>query len=163
MTAKTRIAIGLGTNLGNRQENLKTALERLQQDVLENAETSSIYETEPWGVKDQPKFLNAVVVGDTQWEPPAIVNFLKSLEREMGRTENIKNGPRMVDLDLLIFGNRIYSCDGIEVPHPGLSSRDFVLIPLSEVWNDWIHPVLNQSVSEMLAALPHSDRTSPTK
>lgn len=150
----TRIAIGLGTNLGDRLKNLQAAVERICQDVLVEPQASPVYETEPWGITDQPHFLNAVLVGETEWQPAAILNYLKITERELGRTDTVKNGPRVIDLDLLVYGAETFSGEGVEVPHPGMPTRDFVLVPLVQVWPAWVHPRLKLTAEKLLAALP---------
>lgn len=153
MMGKKNIAIALGSNLGDRLGIIQEAVSILKTDFLENAELSSILETPPWGIEDQPPFLNAVLVGDSEWKPAAIVNFLKNLERDLGRKSREKNGPREIDLDLLAVEDEIYSGEGVEVPHPGIASRDFVLSPLAEVWPQWVHPVLKKTTLEMKAEL----------
>ncbi|MGE3759366.1 MAG: 2-amino-4-hydroxy-6-hydroxymethyldihydropteridine diphosphokinase, partial [Pseudobdellovibrionaceae bacterium] len=108
MIPHTRIAIALGSNLGDRKTAILKAVEIMADDFLKKHELSAIYATEPWGITDQPRFLNAVVVGETDWKPPANLNYLKDLERKLGRTETIKNGPRVIDLDLIVFGNETW-------------------------------------------------------
>lgn len=148
---KVKIAIALGSNLGDRTKNLNSAVERLSDEFLEDVKVSSFIETEPWGITDQPKFLNGVIVGLSEWKPPAILNYLKNLERELGRTQTVMNGPRVIDLDLICYGDKIWESEGVKVPHPRMATRDFVLRPLQEVWPDWIHPELHQTVSELLS------------
>jgi 2-amino-4-hydroxy-6-hydroxymethyldihydropteridine diphosphokinase len=146
---KKKIAVGLGTNLGKCKENIEKAFERLSTEFLEEAHLSTLHETKPWGVLDQPDFLNAVAVGYSEWKPPAIVNYLKNLERELGRTATVKYGPRQIDLDLLIWGDEVWDSEGVTVPHPGLPDRSFVLLPLEELWPEWKHPQLKLTVQEM--------------
>jgi len=148
-----KVAIGLGSNMGERFQNLKKALDHITEEFLEDAAMSSIYESKPWGDPDQGDFLNAVMVGSSEWKPPAIVNFLKNVEREMGRTATRKFGPRLIDLDLLIYGEENWNTDGVVVPHPFLQERHFVLLPLQELWSNWRHPVLRKSVEELLSDL----------
>lgn len=141
MNQANRVAIALGSNLGDRLATIHAAIARLKEDALEEAVVSSIYESPPWGpIADQPAFLNAVIVGVTDWKAPALLNFLKSLETELGRKTGPKYGPRVLDLDLLAVGDVVWKGEGIEVPHPRLTERDFVLLPLAEVWSRWIHP-----------------------
>ncbi len=149
-----KVAIGLGSNLGDRRKNIRTAWERLSDDFLMDAKLSRIRESEPWGVTDQPDFLNAVGVGMSLWKPPGIVNYLKNLERELGRVETIRFGPRFIDLDLIAYGEEIWNEGGVQVPHPRMHERDFVLIPFQELWPDWKHPVISDF---------HLPRTSPTR
>ena len=131
MNQWVKVAVGLGSNLEDRRKNIETALAKLQEDLFEDPmQASPIYESEPWGLKEQPRFLNAVCIGLTEWKPPAILNYLKSLELELGRLSSVKNGPRLIDLDLLIYGDQEWQSDGLQVPHPGLPIRSFVLLPL---------------------------------
>ena len=158
MLGKTKVAIGLGSNLGDRRLNLQNAVWRLAEDGLAFTVSSSVYETAPWGIIDQPAFLNAVIIGETDWKPPALLHLLKSLEREMGRVEGVRNGPRLIDLDLLVYGDLAWESPGLQVPHLRLKERDFVLVPLAEVWPDWRHPVEKASAKSILESLA---RTQP--
>ncbi|MBI4403284.1 MAG: 2-amino-4-hydroxy-6-hydroxymethyldihydropteridine diphosphokinase [Deltaproteobacteria bacterium] len=151
MELKAKVAIGLGSNLGDRKAVIRKAIQVLCDEFLENPLASSIYESEPWGKQDQPRFLNAVVIGQSEWKPPAIVNYLKNLERELGRTRFEKWGSREIDLDLLVYANVIFEGEGTLVPHPYLAERAFVLAPLSEVWGDWLHPIKRKTASELWA------------
>ena len=151
MNQKIKIVVALGANLGDRKKTILTAINRMKEDFLEKAQESSLIETEPWGIIDQPKFLNGVIVGMSAWKPPAILNYLKSLEKEFGRTESILNGPRVLDLDLICYGDQIWNSDRLQVPHPRMATRSFVLIPLMQVWPDWVHPVLQKNVGQLLA------------
>lgn len=147
-----RIAIGLGSNLGDRLAKLQEATKTLTEEFLEEAKFSKVYESEPWGIKEQPKFLNAVITGYCDWKPPGLLNYLKNLERDLGRTAAVKNGPRVLDLDLLCFGEELFEAEGLKIPHPGIPDRDFVLLPLNDVWPEWKHPALGITVSEMISA-----------
>lgn len=149
MMQQTKIAIGLGCNLGNRLDTLKIAAQMIKEEILENAVSSSVYETAPWGIKEQPPFFNAVIVGLCEWKPAALVNYLKSLEAQLGRTRTVKNGPREIDLDLLAYGENIFEAEGVRVPHPGIAERDFVLVPMVEVWGGWVHPIAKLSVGKL--------------
>jgi 2-amino-4-hydroxy-6-hydroxymethyldihydropteridine diphosphokinase len=150
MICKVKVAIALGANLGDREKMIRKAAERLGEVFLEEVKLSQLIETEPWGIKDQPKFLNAVMVGLSEWKPPAILNYLKSLERDLGRVTTVKNGPRVIDLDLICYGEEVWSGEGIEVPHPRMAERDFVLIPLVEVWPAWYHPIRKKTATQLL-------------
>ncbi len=147
------VALGLGSNLGDRLAILRRAAECLAADGIDRAISSSVYETPPWGILDQPDFLNLVLVGETDWEPPAILNYAKSLEIELGREPAPRYGPRRIDIDLIAFGDARWESPGLEVPHPRLAERSFVLWPLREVWPDWIHPISGRRVTELCAEL----------
>jgi 2-amino-4-hydroxy-6-hydroxymethyldihydropteridine diphosphokinase len=151
MMQKTDIVIALGSNLGDRESYLRAAVDCLCEEFLENPRPSSVYESEPWGETDQPKFLNMVVRGLSEWKPPAILNFLKNTERELGRTKNRRNGPREIDLDLIAFGERVWESEGLTVPHPSMLDRSFVLFPLAEVWPEWRHPSNQKTAAELVA------------
>lgn len=153
MNSRVKVAIALGANLGDREQTIFLAAKKLEETVLENAKLSKVIETEPWGIKEQPKFLNAVIVGFSDWKPSDILDFLKKLECDLGRTQTVKNGPRVIDLDLICYGDFTVHSKGLEVPHPRMMERDFVLVPLLEVWPDWVHPRLNKNVRSLLADL----------
>lgn len=159
-----KVAIGLGSNLGDRATLIKAASFRIEKDVMKGGfRMSRLYETAPWGILEQPSFLNAVAAGETDWRPPAIVEYLKLVEQELGRKVRIKNGPREIDLDLLCWGPEIVSAPGVEVPHPGIPEREFVLLPFNEVWPDWIHPKLGLSTLELLNRFQKAHRFTSEK
>ena len=144
----TRAFVGLGANLGNREHAIRHAAE-----LIEATRLSAIRETEPWGLADQPPFLNAVAELHTGHTPLALLDRLLDVERELGRTrEGPRWGPRTIDLDLLLYGDRTIDEPGLTVPHPRLHERVFVLEPLAELAPDAVVPGLG-SVSELLARL----------
>ena len=146
------VYIALGTNLGNRPDNLRAALGTLPPEVNVLAE-SHIYETPPWGYEDQPAFLNMVVKAETCLEPGALLKYLKQLEVQLGREGNFRWGPRLIDLDILFYDDLIIDTPPLVIPHPRLHERAFVLVPLADVAPDVIHPVLERSVREILAGI----------
>jgi 2-amino-4-hydroxy-6-hydroxymethyldihydropteridine diphosphokinase len=151
--------IALGSNLSSehrtRSETLGAAVNLLGR-LGRVAALSSLYETEPVGYHDQPAFLNAVVALETQMEPLPLLRALLQIERELGRdrTQGVVNGPRIVDLDLLLLGNRVVVGEELSLPHPALAQRRFVLAPLAEIAPQLRHPQSNQTMTELLALLP---------
>jgi len=146
------VYLGLGTNLGDRKQNLTQALELLSQHmVIENV--SSVYETEPVGFEEQPLFLNAVCRVTTQLKPEQLLRLAKKIEAELGRKPGPPNAPRPLDIDILLHGKQVISTQDLIVPHPRLAERAFVLVPLAEIAPDFIHPVSKKTVMQMLHEL----------
>jgi 2-amino-4-hydroxy-6-hydroxymethyldihydropteridine diphosphokinase len=148
--------IALGSNLGDREQTLAAATDRLRR--LGRVEAcSSLYETEPVGFHDQPPFLNAVVALETKLEPLPLLHALLAIERELGRdrSQGVPNGPRALDLDLLLMGDSIVDEDELTLPHPALVRRRFVLAPLAEIAPQVRHPQCAQTIAELLARLPN--------
>ncbi len=160
MDAMPKVYLALGTNLGDRAENLRQALVHLAAQVSIDTR-SQIYETEPWGVTEQPRFLNMVVAGETQLDAPELLHFLKTIERELGRTPGVRYGPRVIDLDILLYDDDLVRTPDLIVPHPRLAERRFVLVPLADLAPDLIHPELGISVRELLARLPDDESVKP--
>jgi 2-amino-4-hydroxy-6-hydroxymethyldihydropteridine diphosphokinase len=147
--------IALGSNLGAREETLAAATDRLERLGRVGAR-SSLYETEPVGFHEQPAFLNAVVALETELEPLPLLHALLAIERELGRdrSRGVPNGPRTLDLDLLLMGDTVIVGEELTLPHPALVRRRFVLAPLAEIAPRLRHPQRNQAIAALLALLP---------
>lgn len=148
----TPVAIALGSNLGNRERNLRDAAERLAASVSD-LHLSSFHETEPEGVGVQPAFLNAAIAGKTPLAPQALLAELLAIERALGRERPYRGAPRTIDLDLILYDGAVIDAPGLTVPHPRFRERRFVLAPLSEVAPDWVDPVSGRTVAALLETL----------
>ena len=149
---KTAI-LGMGSNLGDREANLRDAVQRLEAAEIRVLRRSSLYETAPQDLLDQPWFLNAVAEVETSLFPMQLLARLRQIERDMGRRRVVANGPRNIDLDILFYGRTVIATAELEVPHPRLAQRRFVLEPLAEIAPDFRHPLTGKTASEMLAKL----------
>jgi 2-amino-4-hydroxy-6-hydroxymethyldihydropteridine diphosphokinase len=146
--------IAVGSNLGDRKENLKTAKDYLEKiEGIQFLKSSSVYETEPVGGPPQGKYLNAVWKVETSLEPKQLLEKLLGIEAQMGRIRKEKNGPRPIDLDILFYEDRILHESDLEIPHPQLQTREFVLKPLMDLAPDFVHPELKKTVREMYETL----------
>ncbi len=155
--------LGLGSNLGSRERNLEDAVEKMQECGCQVTRCSSVFETEPWGVDpDQPLYLNAVVEIRTSEGINDLMVRLQSIEHAMGRGGRSSNEPRVIDIDVLIFGDAVFHNGIVTVPHPRLEHRRFVLEPLSELAPDFLHPVLKVPVRTLLQQCPDTKRVVRT-
>ena len=141
--------LGLGSNLGDRQGNLDKALDFLSQRVKVER-VSSVYDTEPMGNPDQPRFLNLVCQVYTNLTPAALLTIAKGIESKLGRARGKPNAPRPIDIDILFYGDQIIETPELVIPHPRLTERAFILIPLAEISPDLVHPVNGKTTKELL-------------
>lgn len=149
----------LGSNLGNRKEILDKAIELIIQKIGVIVSQSKDYETKPWGVTDQPDFLNLAITIHTKLKPLEILEQTQAIENQLGRVRKEKWGARLIDIDLIFYGNEIIDEPNLKVPHPLMQERDFALIPLAEIAPDFVHPVLGETVLELRELLERTHRT----
>lgn len=143
------VYLALGTNVGNRLANLKTAIAALPPQMVLKAK-SQVYETPPWGHADQEKFLNQALKVTTYLEPELLLKHLKRLEVALGREATFQNGPRLIDIDILFYDDLILESAVVTIPHPRLHERGFVLMPMMDIAPDLVHPVKKQSIRQLL-------------
>lgn len=139
-----------GGNIGNRPENLSTALRLVEKHCGKLLQTSSLYKTAAWGLKEQPDFYNQVLVLKTALSPQQLMDKLLMIEAQMGRKRKEKMGPRVIDIDILLIEDLVMDEPLLHIPHPRLPQRRFALTPLAEVAPDMIHPVFNKSIATLL-------------
>ncbi len=144
--------LSLGSNLGDRLAYFVQAKKHLE-PAVHIAVESSIYETDPWGYLEQPKFLNQVIRVTTRLNPHELLMVNKEIERMMGRQKIILYGPRIIDLDILFYDDEVICLPDLTIPHPAMADRAFILVPLAEIAPDFCHPILKKTVSEMLSML----------
>ncbi len=151
VTMETTAFLGLGSNLGSRKQNIRQAVTCLRQTSgIRVKESSSIYETAPiGGPAGQGKFLNACLEIETVLSPQRLLQALKAIERKLGRKRTVKWGPRVIDLDILLYGDRVIRTSRLTIPHPRLTERSFVLDPLAEIAADVVHPALKMTIGKL--------------
>lgn len=143
-----KVYLSAGSNVGDRQKFIKLALQSIS-EFCKIIKVSSLYETEPWGKLDQPQFLNLCLLIETQLQPKQLLKKFKNVESNLGRTKNVKWAEREIDIDILFYENLILNEVDFILPHPRIEERVFVLIPLSEIAPDFIHPVFQKPIREL--------------
>ncbi len=156
MAKQEEIYLMLGTNVGNRLANLQIARALIEKRVGAIGAASQIYETQPWGVEDQPLFLNQALRISTEAGPQVLLKQLQEIETDMGLQKKRKWGERLIDLDILFYGQEIIAEQNLMIPHPLITERRFVLVPLAEIAPDFIHPVLQLRIRDLLDNCPDS-------
>jgi 2-amino-4-hydroxy-6-hydroxymethyldihydropteridine diphosphokinase len=145
-----KVYLGLGSNIGDREENLEKSLKLLNLKVT-IVNVSSLYETEPLGYQNQPNFLNAACRGLTNLDPFELLHFVKGIEKDLGRVLSFRYAPRPADIDILFYEGRVIETKELVIPHPQIEERIFVLIPLAEIAPQFVHPLIKKSIHELLA------------
>ena len=149
-----RVFISIGSNVGDRVANCTRAIDELARaQGVAVTERSSFYETEPWGGVAQGDFINCVIEAQVALAPRALLTLLKSVEKKLGRAGTMRLGPREIDLDIIFYGDLVIGEAGLDVPHPHVHERAFVLVPMREIAPGFLHPVLKKTVAELAAAL----------
>ena len=158
------IIIGLGTNLGDRKRNLDKAIELLNEhEAISIEKVSSIYETKPVGYTKQDDFLNMVIKGTTQLKPSELLDACQAIEKELGREDTVVNGPRIIDLDILVYNKENRQLENLRIPHPRMHERAFVLIPLHEISPDFIIPTSGKEVADLIDHLSDKEKRGVVK
>ncbi len=149
------VYIGIGSNIGDRRANCLRAIELLA-EVGSVVRSSSLYYTEPIGYREQEDFINAAAAVDTDRSPTEVLSICRSIEDRLGRKRLVRWGPRTVDLDILLYGDRIINQAELVIPHPLMAARKFVLVPLAEIAAEAVHPVLKKNIGQLLGELKNS-------
>ena len=152
------IFLALGSNIENRKQHVEKAITLLREKVYDIT-VAPLYETKPRYFENQQNFLNTVLRGFTDLEPRKLLQFTKTVQQKVGRVERFRNGPREIDIDVLFYDNKVYKDEELEIPHPRLQERDFVLQPFADINPDFYHPILKKTIRELLNALPEEQRS----
>ena len=146
------VYLGIGSNLGLRQDNLSKAISMIQ-NFSSTISISSIYQSKPWGYTAQSCFLNLACCVKTDLNPEELLRVVKDIEAHIGRKPMFRNGPRVIDIDILLYDDRIINLPDLRIPHPGIPERSFVLLPLNEIAHDLMHPFLGKTILELAEQL----------
>lgn len=157
------VYLSLGSNLGDRAQNIARAIEALAAHGIRVTRQSALYETEPVDIRSQSWFINCVVEAETDLMPRQLMHALLEIERSLGRRRRVAKGPRLIDMDILLFGATFVRMRELEIPHPRMTERRFVLVPLAEIAPGLKHPVLKQTIADLLAATPDRSQVRPHK
>jgi len=159
---KSGVFISIGSNVGDRAENLKTAIRMLAEDQagVRLVRESSLYETSAWGKHEQRDFFNCAIEIETSMPPRALLDFLKDIEKRLGRTPSGKWGERRIDLDIVFYGGEVLKEEGLIIPHPLAHERAFVIVPLAEIAPLATHPVLGKTISELVSTVKDTLKVS---
>lgn len=150
------VYVGLGTNLGDKEQNLRDAVQKIEEQIGKVVSLSAFYVTAPWGFASENSFLNAAACVDTDLSPLEVLRETQLIERELGRTKKSVDGvysDRLIDIDLLLYGDKILQDERLSLPHPLMAERKFVLEPLAEIAPDVVHPVLHKTIRELFLVL----------
>ncbi len=150
-----------GGNIGDRKKNLQTAAALIGERVGKIINHSKIYETEAWGITDQPAFYNQVLFVESKFSAREVLNTILKIEEEMGRKRTIKNAARIIDIDILFFNDDIVNEQNLVIPHPEIGNRRFVLLPLNEIAPQMIHPVFKQTMKQLLSLSKDQLKVNP--
>ncbi len=152
----------LGSNVGNRLLNLKKASYYISKKAI-IIKKSPVYETKAWGYTNQPSFLNACLLINTTLTPYKLLRYIKHIEQKVGRKKRFKWGPREIDIDIILWGNKVLSYNNLlKIPHPYLHKRSFVLIPLTDIFKNWVHPLLKKTPIQLLKSIKKEELTEIT-
>ena len=154
-----KVFLGVGSNLGNRQKNIELSKIALTNSGIKILKSSSFYESLSWPDPKKPKFLNIVLEIETTIHPISLLKICKKIEKSLGRKISTINSPRICDIDILDYGNKVMK-NGINLPHPRMHQRNFVLIPLFEIRKKWLHPKLKDHIKTLILKLSNKDITS---
>jgi len=156
------VFLSLGSNIGDREEHIRKAFTHLA-NICKVRRTSHLYLTEPVGNTEQDWFLNCVVEVETDVDPKKLLSSIKSIERKLGRKKTVKNGPRIIDIDILFYGDCVVNTKNLVIPHPLLQERLFVLQPMMDLNPGFVHPVLKKTIQELYMHRPWAEMVTPYK